>query len=302
VVEETIEAVESTASAAAKPPVTSSNASPSETVSKPPSGELSATRADRDTGLATEVANVAARAARGVGQESTVEGYAELVERTGRSAPQTAVGLHPTAADEALPDLPGVDRLAALADDAIGKIAGPIPEPPELSGLAGIILPPRSSTLSPVAGSAPPAAPHLLAMSRQASGSPLTGAVETGVASPPSGVLAASAQGEISGLGAPREPESLSFHRPPAFAPSSAFGQESSVNGPGDRSPGKAPPPTRVPDAPAALAGSSSSFFIPLVALLALLALVAPAIHRRLRAAPDLRAPTPFVCALERPG
>jgi hypothetical protein len=51
-----------------------------------------------------------------------------------------------------------------------------------------------------------------------------------------------------------------------------------------------------------ASAGSGSSFFVPLAALLALLALAAPATFRRLREVPAFRPPTPFVCALERPG
>lgn|GEM_PF-3124931 len=48
--------------------------------------------------------------------------------------------------------------------------------------------------------------------------------------------------------------------------------------------------------------GSGATFFVPIVALLALLALALPAILRRLREPPDFPAPTPFVCALERPG
>ncbi len=48
--------------------------------------------------------------------------------------------------------------------------------------------------------------------------------------------------------------------------------------------------------------GSGASFFVPIAALLALLALASPAISRRLRELPDFPAPTPFVCALERPG
>jgi len=52
----------------------------------------------------------------------------------------------------------------------------------------------------------------------------------------------------------------------------------------------------------AAAPGPGGSFFSPIVALLALLALAAPAVHRRLWEVPDFRAPTPFVCALERPG
>jgi hypothetical protein len=59
-------------------------------------------------------------------------------------------------------------------------------------------------------------------------------------------------------------------------------------------------PSPSLPDAVGS--GSGGAFFVPFAALLALLALVAPASTRRLRAAPDFRAPTPFVCALERPG
>lgn len=56
-----------------------------------------------------------------------------------------------------------------------------------------------------------------------------------------------------------------------------------------------------LPGAPIA-SGSGGSFFAPIAALLALLALVAPAVLRRLGEVPDCRPPTPFVCALERPG
>lgn len=61
--------------------------------------------------------------------------------------------------------------------------------------------------------------------------------------------------------------------------------------------------PLPAPQSPKAVAppGSGDSFF-PTVALLALLALVAPAIPRRLAEGPGFRPPTPFVCALERPG
>jgi hypothetical protein len=51
-----------------------------------------------------------------------------------------------------------------------------------------------------------------------------------------------------------------------------------------------------------AVSGLGSSSFVPIVALLALLALAAAAIFRRLGEGPDFRAPTPFACALERPG
>jgi hypothetical protein len=64
-------------------------------------------------------------------------------------------------------------------------------------------------------------------------------------------------------------------------------------------------PSAPIPESPGSAApglGSSGSFFVPIAALLALLALVAPATFRRLREVPNLPAPTPFVCALERPG
>jgi hypothetical protein len=61
--------------------------------------------------------------------------------------------------------------------------------------------------------------------------------------------------------------------------------------------------PLPTPESPAtAVADSGGTSFVPIVALLALLALVAPAATRRLGKAPDFRVPTPFTCALERPG
>lgn len=72
-----------------------------------------------------------------------------------------------------------------------------------------------------------------------------------------------------------------------------------------DLAPSKGNEPTPLParGSPAtAASGSGSSSFIPVVALLALLALATPATARRLREAPVFRPPNPFVCALERPG
>jgi hypothetical protein len=64
---------------------------------------------------------------------------------------------------------------------------------------------------------------------------------------------------------------------------------------------GEGPPP--FPTLPqTAASGLGSSSFVPIVALLALLALVVPAILRRLREVPSFRAPLLFVCVLERPG
>lgn len=63
--------------------------------------------------------------------------------------------------------------------------------------------------------------------------------------------------------------------------------------------PARPAPPFR---SPGATPGSGGSLFVPVVALLALLALAAPATFRRRMEVPDFLAPTPFVCALERPG
>jgi len=62
-------------------------------------------------------------------------------------------------------------------------------------------------------------------------------------------------------------------------------------------------PPQPAPgSSQAGTAGAGGTSFIPIAALLALLALAAPAILRRLGEGPGFRPPTPFVCALERPG
>jgi hypothetical protein len=101
---------------------------------------------------------------------------------------------------------------------------------------------------------------------------------------------------DTSGPGAPEGPLTSV---PSVYANGAHFGPE--------RSNRDAPlgPSAPIPESPGSAApgpGSNGSFFVPLAALLALLALVAPATFRRLREVPDLPAPTPFVCALERPG
>lgn len=81
---------------------------------------------------------------------------------------------------------------------------------------------------------------------------------------------------------------------------------ETVITGHGDRGRGNSAPPDLpplVPQSPAIAvgdAGGASS--VPVVALLALLALAAPAARRRLGEVAAFRPPTPFVCALERPG
>jgi hypothetical protein len=71
-------------------------------------------------------------------------------------------------------------------------------------------------------------------------------------------------------------------------------------DGPSNPSPADLPVPPF--HSPGATTGAGGSFFVPLAGLLALLALAAPATFRRRFEAAKLLAPTPFVCALERPG
>lgn len=75
----------------------------------------------------------------------------------------------------------------------------------------------------------------------------------------------------------------------------------------GDARPTGSPTPPGVPlptpESPvSAVPGSGGPSFIPFAALLALLALGAPATKRRFGRPPDSQVPTRFVCALERPG
>jgi len=88
--------------------------------------------------------------------------------------------------------------------------------------------------------------------------------------------------------------------RPPGVTSVSQGGFAERFDGPAPLN-GNSPVPSPGP-APMAASGPGGSSFVPIAALLALLALAAPAILRRLGEVPDFRAPTPFVCALERPG
>jgi hypothetical protein len=81
----------------------------------------------------------------------------------------------------------------------------------------------------------------------------------------------------------------------------SPFLAHRSADRPGSPAPSDVPLPA--PESPAtAVPDSGGTSFVPIVALLALLALAASAAMRRFGKAADFRAPTSFVCALERPG
>ena len=91
--------------------------------------------------------------------------------------------------------------------------------------------------------------------------------------------------------------------RPPFPPAATGVSPGSASERPGGLAPLDGNYPMPSPDTPdGAASGLGGSSFVPIVALLALLALAASAIFRRLGEGPDFRAPTPFVCALERPG
>lgn len=81
---------------------------------------------------------------------------------------------------------------------------------------------------------------------------------------------------------------------------------ETAIAGPGDRRLGDSAPPDLPPPAPQspaiAVGDADGPSSVTVVALLALLALAAPAARRRLGEVAAFPPPTPFVCALERPG
>ena len=177
----------------------------------------------------------------------------------------------------ALPTLPGIGKI----EPPLGAVTTPLPDLPSLpsgpGGPAGSapgddILTPAAPVNpadpfgpgSPVGGPAPPAA---------GSGGP----------------------GEGSFLSTPLSPltssttNALSARAAPPATPG---------NGPED-SPST---PLPAPGPAFSTGGVGGWFFVPLAALMALVGLSAPAILRRLRESAALPSPTPFVCALERPG
>jgi len=189
-------------------------------------------------------------------------------------------------------------KAAVTIDDQARQLSGlPLPEGgsakkvADVTGVTGFGDPPQTERLPQPAGTSPSgvlASPgeSPLAVSPAVRGK--TPSVNSG-----GEAVAASSRGfagaQLTWLGAL---ESLGIQPTPG---SGATGTRSN-----DPAPPDGPPPAPGPSGTAA--GSTGSFFVPLAALLALLALVAPAVLRRLGEVPAFRPPTPFVCALERPG
>jgi len=260
----------------------------------------SAPKASADLG---EVGRTTARIAQ-AGQETT-EATAGVVASLGDRLPQP---------DRALPEL--ARRVQRDAANAIGHtehvLSGSLSriDPREIEDLrpgtaAGNPLEGKGEALPllAVALQQPPASAAPLRTLR--AGSPheramaLNGPLEPPV-SRPGGIWPLSLGGPRTpgffGVGAARLGDDHRFSTPAGDAYAGDTVRGSREPAPLD-SPG---PPDDLPQVGASPSGSTS--FIPIAALLVLLALVAPAIDRRRRKTVACSPPIPFVCALERPG
>jgi len=164
------------------------------------------------------------------------------------------------------------------------------------------LLPPSQPTLPPsklsLAKANPPLDPPLDSPSPRQVGQY---APSRAIALSPPQLIAAPSAAET-GAGASRALERTDgeWAAPPPSTTSSGVAFSDAERG-GSPAPPEIPLPA--PESPGAVAsGSGGQIFVPLAALLALLALVAPAVLRKLGEAPEFRPPTPFACALERPG
>lgn len=225
------------------------------------------------------------------------EPVATIVAATGREVPALAEGIRRDVSEK-------VAHVRQGTSEAIAPLAGRLPAGQAGSSLALLLNPSNSA----IAGATAPA-PGLLHPGGEP---PLEGALfpEAGgffsqwspiaSAGPVSEGPAPGEIGRAKTVGAGSERPVPQWIRPAASGGTGANAAAAST-GPSGSAPVDVPLPAPAP--PGAIApGSGDAFFVPFVALLALLALVAPASMRRLREAPDFRAPTPFVCALERPG
>jgi len=282
---------------------------PSETVEAAPVPDVPQT--EEVTEAATETVDPTEAAAAAESVDATIE-------KASASTPEVSVPTNPSpevptadlpGAVRATAEVPSAPRVSRLADDTVDVPVKQLPDVEVPRGDAISLASPTSSGIgedrSPALGSspqsshdpAPVGAPHF-------SMPPLTGPSSLdGETDAPLSPLA-KYSGEPGGFEAPslatvngRYLEGLA-QSTVASAAASGEGAAGRLN---DPAPLDGPVP--LPGAPtAAVSSSGDAFFVPIASLLALLALVAPAIFRRLREVPNFPAPTPFVCALERPG
>ncbi|MGH2975468.1 MAG: hypothetical protein ACRDLL_11465 [Solirubrobacterales bacterium] len=291
-------------------------APPSTTANNPPLSEASGQATTKPaTNAVTGATDRASDAVRTVIQDSAATDPEAIVDRTRHSIPATT---------SVLPDLPvpvgatttvlrstlDADRFVEIGEEVVGGAVASVGTTADLSDLAPLhTSQPHDGTLSPAtAAAAAPAGPQVPLGGLHLSAGPAFGPGKADVTKmemlvrSPLGIPRSEIWTFGPRLGPHGVRENLGGPHPPAVveSPGVSLGPEGSLEGSGDRIPVNLPGP--MPEAPATFAGSSGSSFVPLVALLALLALVAPAVRRRLRVVPAFRAPTPFTCALERPG
>ncbi len=212
-----------------------------------------------------------------------------LLQPLQNALPQTLAPIH-----NVLPTLPGIGKVQPPLATVTSHLPD-LPKPPAPSV-------PGSGPGGPT-GSAPtgggPAGPTPLGPSPTPLGPPSPSETGSPVSHPgaaPAGGDSPTFPGASSFLGTPLSP---AVSAPRRLAPASAAPPVEPGNGPQDS---PSIPLPSVPPTVSLSGGAGGWFFVPLAALMALVGLSAPAIMRRLREAAALPAPTPFVCALERPG
>jgi hypothetical protein len=313
------ETAEEVQAVAAELPTESVPAAPSAPPVEPPVEEVTATvtEAASSTATATEAAATEAASSTEAVAAVATDSVDAAVESTSAPSPEVSV---PTPASPDVPttDLsdpvraaartPSVRRVARLTDDAVD--ANQLPDVKAPRGDVLSLATPTSSGIgedrSPALGSSPePSHDPAPVGAPRFSLPPLTGPSSLdGETDAPLSPLAKDS-GEPGGFEAP----SLVTASGRYLAGLASSMVASAARGDSDpaarhlNDPAPLDGPVPLPGAPtAAVSSSGDAFFVPIASLLALLALVAPAIFRRLREVPNFPAPTPFVCALERPG
>jgi hypothetical protein len=261
---------------------------------------------------------------------AAVEAPAKVADRPAATAPAPAAD-GPSAAqpvretvgriveraglDRAAIDRQVVDRVDAAGRALSGALAGPMraigdslaplvaPAAPLLGVAAPLLkvtaplldgLRPALDGLGPALDALRPTTPTLAAPPNGSTPASPPSPVADLLVSPAPGSPVAGVLGYQPGLGTSQAAQPIALETASTQPPAAEVGGRAL-----SPSPRKAPAPTAGGAAAAPFGGSISSSFL---ALLVLAALTAPMLLRRLTGLPGLLRPTPFVCALERPG
>jgi X-X-X-Leu-X-X-Gly heptad repeat protein len=291
---------------ATKPPSipTSSSSSP-EPVEVASKAVSTATSNDENTSVSGAGRDALATAT--AGATKLTDGVAELAGRVRHDAARSGGALLDRVEDSLLSASASVDRVRdAVGGARILELTAPVtgsiralsalPGSAQIDNLLQSEAPPTAGFASPTGVGVSPV-PNLPDETQDVVAT-TPAADRTGMTFVAPGFLLESAATELSRLSFSGDRWDASGRS--LLAPANGGYLGGAVQRSGDRVPAEAP--AHAPGSTQAAAGSPATTFIPFVALLALLALAAPAIGRRLGEAPRFRAPVPFVCALERPG